>query len=118
MLHLTLGCQAVGERGQKRERVIRVPLVLGQVERHAADESPLGVALPQIALGSAGVLCDFAPGERIEVLPPAREDFRRQILQPGHRRGLEDCAFEIGDRGRDLGDRLRRVPPSRPCRGS
>ena len=62
MLHLALRRQTVGERGQKGERVIRVPLVLGQVQRHAADESPLRVALSQIALRTAGVLARSRSG--------------------------------------------------------
>ncbi len=103
MLHLALRRQAVGERGQERERIVRVALVLGQVERHAADEPPLRVALAEITLRPAGVPGDLAPGQRIEVLPPVRQDFRRQVLQAGHRRGLQDGPLEIRHRGRDLG---------------
>ena len=106
--YLALRRQAVGERGQERERVVRIALVLGQVERHAADESPPGVAGTQVAPSSAGVLPDFAPGENIEIAPAIREDIRSQVLQPGHRGCPENRPVKLGHRGREFGDRFAR----------
>ena len=115
VLHLPLRRQAVGEGGQEGEGVIGVALVLGEVERHAADESPLGIALAQIALRPAGMPLDLGAGERVEVAPPAGEDVRVQVFQPGHGRGLEDGAVEIGRGRRDLGDRPARFRDGGPA---
>src|SRR4051794_3992187 len=43
VFHLALWRQTVRERGEEGERIIRVPLVLRQVQRHATDVSPLRV---------------------------------------------------------------------------
>ena len=54
--HFALRRQAVGERGQERERIVRVPLVLGQVQRDAPDEPPERAPGAEIRLGAAGVM--------------------------------------------------------------
>ena len=72
MLHPALGREFGNISCQECERVLRVALVLSQVQRHAADEPPLRTALAQVGLHAAGMVLDLVADERVELRPPRR----------------------------------------------
>ena len=83
--------------------MIRVALVLGEVERHAADESPLGIELAQVGLHALRMARDLVADERIQLGPPGGKHIRVEVFAPLHRRRLEDLERKVR-RGR-YGDR-------------
>ena len=113
VLHASLGREPGDVGRQERERMIRVALVLGEVERHAADEPPLGIELAQVGLHAPRMVRDLVADERIELGPPGGKDIRVEVFAPLHRRSLEDLERKVrrgryGDRRNRARGRLRR----------
>ena len=113
VLHASLGRQPGDVGRQEREGMIRVALVLGEVERHAADESPLGIELAQVGLHALRMVRDLVADEGVELGPPGGKNIRVKVFAPLHRRSLEDLERKVrrgryGDRGDRARGRLRR----------
>ena len=88
MLEATAGAEAGRVGGQKRERPLLVVLVLGQVEADPSHLPPARRPCAQqaghAARGRGGVL-----HPRVELLPQALQEVRREILASLHRRSVQ-----------------------------
>src|ERR1700730_7486467 len=100
MLRLSVSRQASGISREKSKWGCVVLAVLGEVEVHAADKIPRGVAALQKLLDAALRFGYLQPKSDIQFLPERLENPCSQVLPPSHRRRRESqpSQFRIGRR--------------------
>src|SRR2546422_1735451 len=97
-------CRQPGRVGrEEREWRLLVLAILGEIEVHPTHEVPGRVAALEEVLNRASRLGQLGPERRVELLPKAVEDSRRQVLRAGHRRSGRGQRLQLLFwRGRDV----------------
>ena len=95
VLHASLGREPGNVGRQECEWVLRVALVLREVERHAADEPPLRISLAEVGLDPTRMMLDLGADERVELRPPGREDIGGEVFTTVHGRRLENLKRQV-----------------------
>ena len=76
--------------------MLRVALVLREVERHAADEPPLRISLAEVGLDPTLMMLDLGTDERVELRPPGCKHIGGEILTTVHGRRMENLKRQVG----------------------
>ena len=107
MLRPGLGRELARVGGEKCERRVIVPPVLGEVEVHTSDEMPRRAPALEKRLERRLRFSELRP-ERLGDLGPDRfEDRGREVFGAGHRRRRRREGLELAERGRGYGGGVR-----------
>ena len=86
MLRLAFAPRAASCRSPGTRRALLVPSVLGQIEMHAPDQVPGGMAALEKVLDGKLRLREFGVEGGVRLRPEIGEHVRRQVFRAGHRR--------------------------------
>src|SRR3981081_3435546 len=89
MLSLPALGQAARVSGEKREWMLLIPLVFGEMEGDPAYEPPQGIFLMQISPHAFPMSTHFATDPGIQLKPRRPQGSCVEILQTSHRRSFE-----------------------------